>query len=163
MPRPLPHWPLHPLAFACAALFVLPARAQTPPATPAQQLPTVEVIATTPVPGTGVPRDHIPANVQTGDAQRLRQLQSLNLPDFLSSQIGSGAMPVEALPSWGLRLRRGGKGGSGRALQQLAKCLRELDRPVIGRIHDDALWLDLRCLEEGDEAAFASQLEELRA
>ena len=81
----------------------------------------------------------------------------------MSSQIGSGAMPVEALPSWGLRLRWGGKGGSGRALERLAKKLRDLRRPVIGRIGDDALWLDLRCLERGDEAAFASQLEELRA
>src|SRR5690606_2413990 len=81
----------------------------------------------------------------------------------MSSQIGSGAMPVEALPSWGLRLRWSGKGGSGRALERLAKTLRGLDRPVIGRIGDDALWLDLRCLEEGDEAAFALQLEALRA
>src|SRR5690606_36777417 len=81
----------------------------------------------------------------------------------MSSQIGSGAMPVEALPSWGLRLRWSGKGGSGRALERLARPLRGLDRPVIGRIGDAALWLDLRCLEEGDEAAFALQLEALRA
>jgi L-seryl-tRNA(Ser) seleniumtransferase len=39
----------------------------------------------------------------------------------------------------------------------VAKALRTLPIPVIGRIHDDAVWLDLRCLE--DEAAFASQLE----
>lgn len=111
-----------------------------------------------------------PQSAMQAQAGRLRPALEQTLgPDWtvedcaMSSQIGSGAMPVEALPSWGLRLRRGGKGGSGRALQQLAKCLRELDRPVIGRIHDDALWLDLRCLEEGDEAAFASQLEELRA
>ena len=81
----------------------------------------------------------------------------------MHSQIGSGAMPVEALPSWGLSLRFMGKGGRGRALGSLAKALRELSRPVIGRVSDDALWLDLRCLEEHDEAAFAAQLEELRA
>ena len=81
----------------------------------------------------------------------------------MSSQIGSGAMPVEALPSWGLTLRHAGKGSHGRALQRLAKALRELPRPVIGRIANDALWLDLRCLEDADEAAFAAQLDGLRA
>jgi L-seryl-tRNA(Ser) seleniumtransferase len=30
---------------------------------------------------------------------------------------------------------------------------------VIGRIADGALWLDLRCLEEADEAAFIAQLQ----
>jgi len=85
MPRPLPRWTLRPLALACATVLAPAARAQTAPTV----LPPVEVIATTPVPGTGVPRDQIPANVQTGDAKRLREVQSLNLPDFLSSQIGS--------------------------------------------------------------------------
>ncbi|HJV72083.1 TonB-dependent receptor [Ideonella sp.] len=49
----------------------------------------VEIIGTTPVPGAGVAKDFIPANVQTADDERLRQLQSLNLPDFLSSQLPS--------------------------------------------------------------------------
>lgn len=80
-----------------------------------------------------------------------------------SSQIGSGAMPVEALPSLAIVLRHQGKGSSGRALSGLARRLRELPRPVIGRVADDALWLDLRCLEEHDEAAFTRQLQELRA
>jgi L-seryl-tRNA(Ser) seleniumtransferase len=31
-------------------------------------------------------------------------------------------------------------------------------RPVIGRIEDGALRLDLRCLDEGDEAAFEATL-----
>jgi L-seryl-tRNA(Ser) seleniumtransferase len=38
-----------------------------------------------------------------------------------------------------------------------------LPRPVIGRIADDALRLDLRCLEAVDEATFLSQCEALHA
>jgi L-seryl-tRNA(Ser) seleniumtransferase len=33
---------------------------------------------------------------------------------------------------------------------------------VLGRIADKTLWLDLRCLEESDEAAFAAQWAEPR-
>ena len=68
-----------------------------------------------------------------------------------ASQIGSGALPVENLPSAGLKLSP----TSGSA-DRLAKRLRDLPIPVIGRIADGAVILDLRCLE--DEAAFLSQL-----
>ena len=78
------------------------------------------------------------------------------------SQIGSGALPVDVLPSSGLAVRHAGKGGSGRALLKAERALRNLPRPVIGRIADDALRLDLRCLEAADEAAFLAQLAELR-
>ena len=79
------------------------------------------------------------------------------------SQIGSGALPVEQLPSYGLAVRHATGKRSGRALMKLEKALRELPRPVIGRIADDALRLDLRCLEAADEAAFLAQCEALHA
>ena len=66
-----------------------------------------------------------------------------------ASQVGSGSLPVDRLPSTALRLSPSGV--------KLARVARALPIPVIGRIHDDALWLDLRCLE--DEAAFLAQLE----
>ena len=74
------------------------------------------------------------------------------------SQIGSGALPVDVLPSAALTVRL--PGARGRALERLAARLRDLPVPVVGRIHDDRLWLDLRCLDE--EGAFSEQLALLR-
>jgi L-seryl-tRNA(Ser) seleniumtransferase len=71
------------------------------------------------------------------------------------SQIGSGALPVDGLPSYGLCVRKAaGKRGS---LIRLAAMLRELPRPIIGRIVANALWLDMRCLDAADEAEFLAQ------
>lgn len=78
-------------------------------------------------------------------------------PEAMFSQIGSGALPVDQLPSYGVVIRHCGAGRSGRALSALETALRQLPRPVVGRIAHDALWLDLRCLEERDEAAFIQQ------
>jgi len=73
------------------------------------------------------------------------------------SQVGSGALPVERLDSVGLAIRPSGpKRGRGAALKRIAARFRALRVPVIGRVRDDALVLDLRCLD--DEAAFAEQL-----
>jgi len=81
----------------------------------------------------------------------------------MSSQIGSGALPVDRLPSHGLVVRAvKAPGRRARGLDRLERGLRELPRPVIGRMADHALWLDLRCLEEGEEAAFVAQFSGLR-
>jgi L-seryl-tRNA(Ser) seleniumtransferase len=66
------------------------------------------------------------------------------------SQIGSGSLPVDRLPSAALTFTP--KDGRGTTLAGLTGHLRSLSRPVIGRIGDGRLWLDLRCLE--DESAF---------
>jgi L-seryl-tRNA(Ser) seleniumtransferase len=75
-----------------------------------------------------------------------------------ASQVGSGAVPVETLPSAGLALRAT-KPRAGRALERLAAALRRLPIPVIGRIADRTLLLDLRCLEHED--GFVDQLASL--
>jgi L-seryl-tRNA(Ser) seleniumtransferase len=74
------------------------------------------------------------------------------------SQIGSGALPVDVLPSYGLVVRMADGKRGGRQLLALERKLREMPRPVIGRVADDALRLDLRCLEAADEAEFIAQL-----
>ena len=79
----------------------------------------------------------------------------------LLCQIGSGSLPVDRLPSAGLAIAPLQKKGAGRALDALATALRGLPLPVIGRVADDRLLLDLRCLE--DPAAFTAQLPALQA
>lgn len=69
-----------------------------------------------------------------------------------ASQIGSGALPQDLLPSAALTAHPAARTG-GRALQDLAGRLRGLPVPVIGRIHEDRLWLDLRCLDDEQELA----------
>jgi L-seryl-tRNA(Ser) seleniumtransferase len=76
-----------------------------------------------------------------------------------SSQIGSGALPLDTIASAGLAIRPASGGGA--ALDQLAARLRDLPRPVIGRIEERALKLDLRCL--ADEASFLATLSALES
>lgn len=76
----------------------------------------------------------------------------------LRSQIGSGSLPVERLPSAGLAIRPQGKHSG--VLNRIEAALRKLSRPVIGRIEDGALLLDLRCLPAHEESGFATNLEQ---
>ncbi|MGE3871121.1 MAG: L-seryl-tRNA(Sec) selenium transferase, partial [Pseudorhodoplanes sp.] len=69
-----------------------------------------------------------------------------------TSQIGSGALPAEQIASAGLACRATNARGSSRALLRLAAAFRALPVPAIGRIEDQTLIFDLRCLE--DEAGF---------
>jgi len=76
-----------------------------------------------------------------------------------ASQIGSGALPVDALPSAGIALTPRVKRKS-TAAAALAGAFRALPVPVIGRVKDGAFILDLRCLD--DEAGFITQLDRLK-
>ena len=72
-----------------------------------------------------------------------------------ASQIGSGAQPVERLPSAALVITPARRKAGG--LKRLETRLRQLPVPVIGRIHDGSLWLDGRGLT--DTLAFVANLE----
>jgi L-seryl-tRNA(Ser) seleniumtransferase len=69
-------------------------------------------------------------------------------------QIGSGALPVDLLPSFAIALKASG-------IDRIADMFRRLPIPVIGRIAEGTLHFDLRTLD--DEAAFVAQLDELLA
>jgi len=85
--------------------------------------------------------------LQPAVAERVGNAFIVDVDDCLS-QIGSGALPLDTLASAALVIR---SRGSQRELEQLASALRVLPRPVIGRIADGALRLDLRCLAASDE------------
>ncbi|HLL26036.1 MAG TPA: L-seryl-tRNA(Sec) selenium transferase [Xanthobacteraceae bacterium] len=72
------------------------------------------------------------------------------------SQTGSGSLPLETIPSAGLAIRPSAARRGGRALAALAAAFRRLPVPVIGRIEDQSLVFDLRCLE--DEKTFLANL-----
>ena len=75
-----------------------------------------------------------------------------------ASQVGSGALPTASIPSHAVAITA--LDGNDESLRKLSQNLRELPVPVIGRIHNGSILLDLRCLEE--EQDFLDQLELLR-
>lgn len=90
-------------------------------------------------------------------AQRLQTLLAAHYEGLFAvnvmpclSQIGSGSLPVDRLPSAALTFTP--HDGRGSHLDALAARWRALPTPIIGRIYDGRLWLDLRCLE--DETRF---------
>jgi L-seryl-tRNA(Ser) seleniumtransferase len=75
------------------------------------------------------------------------------------SQIGSGSLPVDRLESWALAVRPATRRTG--VLHDIEAALRGLPLPVIGRISEGALRLDLRCLSAADEADLVGELAQL--
>lgn len=108
----------------------------------AQQLPTLRLLTR-------------PQRAMQGSAERLLQVLAPQFAGYFQlraepcwSQIGSGSLPVDRLPSYALTFAP--RDGRGATLEALAERWRRLPQPVIGRINDGRLWLDLRCLEQED-------------
>lgn len=76
-----------------ATHFALPALAQAAPDTTTDEeavvLDTVEVVGITPVHGIGLPKDKIPANVQSATSADIDRAESLDISSFMNRNLGS--------------------------------------------------------------------------
>ncbi|MGB3681583.1 MAG: L-seryl-tRNA(Sec) selenium transferase [Rubrobacteraceae bacterium] len=104
-----------------------------------EDLPTVKML-------------HTPADELKGRAERLAAVLGRAAPqlevDFVPSvaRSGGGTLPVYEIPSFAVRV-------TGMDSDWLAERLRAADPPVVGRVYEERLWLDLRTLLPGDEEA----------
>lgn len=80
---------------------------------------------------------------------KLRSLFETTVCDC-ESEIGSGASPLEKITSAGIAIRSQRK-RDGSRLRKLSAAFRSLPTPVVGRIANNAIILDMRCLEDEDE------------
>lgn len=73
-----------------------------------------------------------------------------------TSTVGGGAMPTAQLASWALAIGHGARDASA-----LDAALRAMDPPVVGRVEDGQLWLDLRSVLPEDRAPLEAALARL--
>ncbi len=69
------------------------------------------------------------------------------------SQVGSGAVPVETIPTRLIQIR-----SPHMSAEKLARRLRRNDPPIFARVHKEALLLDLRTALKGEERVMADAL-----
>lgn len=74
-------------AAACATLIFTPLSAHAEDAAPVEH--RVEIIGVTPVPGLGVPKDQVPANVQTARSSDIERGHAIDLSSFMTRKLGS--------------------------------------------------------------------------
>jgi L-seryl-tRNA(Ser) seleniumtransferase len=85
-------------------------------------------------------------------AARLAEALKSNIPDLQVdvapsvARSGGGTLPTYEIPSFAVGL-------GGTDAEALAEGLRSADPPVIGRVREERLWLDVRTLLPGDEEA----------
>jgi len=108
------------------------------------------------------PAEEIEAQAQRVAAHVTRAVGDLARVDVVAcgSQIGSGSLPVDSLPSAAVAVEGRGK-SKGSAAQRFSAAFRALPVPVVGRIKDGVFLMDLRCLDDNEEDAFVAQLNAL--
>lgn len=80
---------LRPVVLAVAGVISIISQAHAENKAEVMELGTIEVISTTPLPSLGTPLNQVPSNVQVGSSKDISQQESLNLAEFLDSNLGS--------------------------------------------------------------------------
>ena len=90
MPTPTPHWRITTLA-ATTAITAITAITSAPLALaqPSASTQEVEIIGPAPLPGNGLPKDQIPANVQSARAADIQRSQASDLAAFMNRRLAS--------------------------------------------------------------------------
>ena len=110
------------------------------PETLTQRLPTIRHLARKPEEIKSIAEAVLPAFIKSaGDKATVSVIPS-------ASQIGSGALPLDQLPSFSIRIKPASERNA--ELQLLTSAFREMSVPVVGRLNDGALLFDLRTLDE---------------
>ena len=103
---------------------------------------------------------HASAEEMKHKAERLAAEISRVVPSFAVdvapsvARSGGGTLPTYEIPSYAVRLES-------EDVDVLAESLRSGDPPVVGRVGESRLWLDVRTLLDGDEDAILGALEVL--
>lgn len=115
--------------------------------TATEELPTLRMI-------------HAPIDELERQARRLAEELSAVAPDLevdtapSTARSGGGTLPVYEIPSYAVRL-------GGTDADNLAAKLRAADPPVVGRVYEGRLWLDLRTLLPDDEESVVRAVDSL--
>jgi outer membrane receptor protein involved in Fe transport len=80
---------MHKLVALVAAVCALPQASFAANKAEVLETEAVEVVGTTPLPGIGVPLNQVPANVQAASGKSIGEQKSLNVSEFLDSNLGS--------------------------------------------------------------------------
>jgi outer membrane receptor protein involved in Fe transport len=80
---------LKPHVLAILGMFCISSHAHAENKAEAMELGTVEVVGTTPLASVGLPLDQVPANIQAATGKSIDEQRSLNLSEFMDSNLGS--------------------------------------------------------------------------
>ncbi len=97
------------------------------------------------------------ANQLAGKLARVAPSLSVDVVPSVARS-GGGTLPLHEIPSYAVRLNLKDEAGDADAV---AEKLRSADPPVIGRVGEERLWLDVRTLLDGDEEAILEAVEVL--